>query len=49
MIFRILCSKHPQTVSLFEEALFPIFQGILQQDIQGNKKDESKFTFIQQF
>ncbi|XP_053981476.1 exportin-2 isoform X2 [Hylaeus anthracinus] len=30
---KIVCKKNPVAVSSFEEALFPIFQGILQQDI----------------
>lgn len=31
---RIVCSSNQSAVSSFEEALFPIFQGILQQDVQ---------------
>lgn len=32
---RIVCKTNPEAVSSFEQALFPIFQGILQQDILG--------------
>lgn len=35
-IYRILCAKNPAAVTSFEVALFQVFQGILQQDIQGN-------------
>ncbi|KAJ1519390.1 hypothetical protein ONE63_004682 [Megalurothrips usitatus] len=31
---RIVCKGNPAAVSSFEEALFPIFQGILSQDVQ---------------
>lgn len=31
---KILCKSNPGAVTMFEDALFPIFQGILQQDIQ---------------
>lgn len=31
---RIVCKSNPSAVSSFEEALFPIFQGILSQDVQ---------------
>ncbi|KAK7791230.1 hypothetical protein R5R35_001387 [Gryllus longicercus] len=31
---RIVCTSNHSAVSSFEEALFPIFQGILQQDVQ---------------
>lgn len=33
VIRRIVCKAEPSAVSSFEEALFPVFQGILQQDI----------------
>lgn len=33
--FRIVCKTHKVAVSSFEEALFPIFQEILQQDVLG--------------
>lgn len=32
---RIVCKTNPEAVSSFEQALFPIFQEILQQDIPG--------------
>lgn len=32
---RIVCKTNLEAVSSFEQALFPIFQGILQQDIPG--------------
>lgn len=32
---RIVCKTNPEATSSFEQALFPIFQGILQQDIPG--------------
>lgn len=32
---RIVCKTNPAAVASFEQALFPIFQGILQQDVQG--------------
>ncbi|GLV36439.1 Chromosome segregation 1 [Carabus blaptoides fortunei] len=31
---KIICKSNPSAVTSFEEVLFPIFQGILQQDIQ---------------
>lgn len=33
---RIVCKTNPEATLSFEQALFPIFQGILQQDIPGN-------------
>lgn len=33
---KIVCSQTPEAVSSFEQALFPIFEAILQQDVQGN-------------
>lgn len=33
---RYVCQKDPSATASFENILFPIFQGILQQDIQGN-------------
>lgn len=33
--YRIVCQGNPTAVTSFEDILFPIFQGILQQDIQG--------------
>lgn len=33
LAIKIVCKAAPQAVSSFEEALFPVFQGILQQDI----------------
>lgn len=35
LAIRIVCQNNPAAVSSFEDVLFPIFQGILQQDIQG--------------
>lgn len=35
---RIVCQSNPASVRSFEDILFPIFQGILQQDIQGKNK-----------
>lgn len=35
-LFRIVCTSNPAAVTSFEDILFPIFQGILTQDIQGN-------------
>jgi hypothetical protein len=35
LCFRIVCTADSNAVTSFEEAFFPIFQGILQQDIQG--------------
>lgn len=32
---RITCKANPTTVSSFEEALFPVFTEILQNDVQG--------------
>lgn len=32
---RIMCNKNPQFVAQFEASLFPIIQGILQQDVVG--------------
>lgn len=32
---RITCKANPATVSSFEEALFPVFTEILQNDVQG--------------
>lgn len=32
---RITCKANPVTVSSFEEALFPVFTEILQNDVQG--------------
>lgn len=34
---RIICKSEYKAVDAFEEALFPVFQGILQQDILGKK------------
>ncbi|XP_022913677.2 exportin-2 [Onthophagus taurus] len=34
LAIRIVCTGNPTAVSSFEDVLFPIFQGILQQDIQ---------------
>lgn len=34
--YRIVCKSNPEAVASFEQALFPTFQGILQQDIQGS-------------
>ncbi|XP_024946747.1 exportin-2 isoform X2 [Cephus cinctus] len=31
---KIVCKTNPEAVASFEQALFPIFQGILQQDVQ---------------
>lgn len=43
---RIVCSSNPTAVTSFEDILFPIFQGILTQDIQGTKKSVLfKFPF----
>ena len=36
---RIVCKTNPDAVSSFEQALFPIFQGILSQDISGLSKE----------
>lgn len=33
LAIKIVCTAEPNAVSSFEEALFPIFQGILQQDV----------------
>lgn len=33
--YRIVCKTNVEAVSSFEEALFPLFQQILQQDVQG--------------
>lgn len=33
LAIKIVCKEQPAVVSSFEEALFPVFQGILQQDI----------------
>lgn len=35
---RIVCKANPGAVTSFEDILFPIFQGILQQDIQGERQ-----------
>lgn len=32
---RVTCKANPDTVSSFEEALFPVFTEILQNDVQG--------------
>jgi len=32
---RVLCKSNPQYVEQFEATLFPIFHGILQQDVTG--------------
>ena len=32
---RITCKANPSTVGSFEEALFPVFTEILQNDVQG--------------
>lgn len=34
-VFRLVCKADPNAVSSFEEALFPVFQGILQADVLG--------------
>ena len=32
---RIVCKKNPESVGPFEQTLFPIFQGILTEDVTG--------------
>lgn len=34
-VYRIICKSNPAAVDSFEDALFPIFQEILQQEVQG--------------
>lgn len=41
--FRIVCKTNPVAVNSFEEALFPIFQLILSQDVQGKLKNTFLF------
>lgn len=38
LTIRIICKSEYKAVDAFEEALFPVFQGILQQDILGKRK-----------
>lgn len=33
---KIVCGQTPEAVASFEQALFPTFQAILQQDVQGS-------------
>lgn len=35
LFYSIVCKKNPEAVSSFEEVLFPIFQIILQEEVQG--------------
>lgn len=35
LAIHIVCKANPSAVASFEEVLFPIFQDILQQDVQG--------------
>lgn len=37
---RITCKANPATVSSFEEALFPVFTEILQNDVQGASNND---------
>lgn len=37
LAIRIVCSSNSTAISAFEDILFPIFQGILQQDVQGEQ------------
>lgn len=52
VLFRIVCATNAAAVTSFEEVLFPIFQGILQQDIQGEFvgfeqfKEQTLYVFI---
>jgi exportin-2 (importin alpha re-exporter) len=36
LCIRIICKQNPGAVEQFEAGLFPVFQGILQQDVSGN-------------
>jgi len=36
LCIKIMCKSDKKNVSQFEASLFPIFQGILQQDVTGN-------------
>lgn len=38
LCIRIMCKNDPNVVNQFEVLLFPIFQGILQQDVVGKLK-----------
>lgn len=39
--YRLVCKADPNAVSSFEEALFPVFQGILQQDVLGEYYEDA--------
>lgn len=41
---RITCKANPATVGSFEEALFPVFTEILQNDVQGEPPIPGKTT-----
>lgn len=38
LCIRILCKQNPASVEQFEAHLFPVFQGILQQDVSGKAR-----------
>jgi exportin-2 (importin alpha re-exporter) len=44
LAIRIVCKSNPDAVPNFEEHLFPIFQQILQQDVQGILIEKFMFT-----
>jgi len=46
LCIRIMCTNNPQFVSQFEASLFPIIQGVLQQDVIGKEEFKNEICYL---